>query len=338
MGTLYGRPIVEGDENSIGTHEILAQKEEGNKVVLLERNSEGKLVEISPNKFMFLWSVKDPSHSTYEYIDNTLYAPSCVYGEAEDLKQIFNHCIDRFYASSTSGTIMENSYYMIGLPADLSGSFAKSIWVPCLHKEEAWYDLNMTRNIIKKGIESMLDNMYGTNIKYTEYKKFDVTCCNTGIIPIFLFMFHHYLPMAFDKSGVVQGFYNKLKEGGASFGTDYECENLKPINTNCKEEKVENNFVIPYSVHSYKSEDFQSYEYLNCTIACPPLFVCPLYNGAFALFKPSNDSHKAVFIKCIDFDMKFWRNLIGMPESKVIPTKLGMQIFLDDDQTSWYEG
>lgn len=290
VGTLYGKPLVEGDPNLVRGSEILVNKED-KYITLAARNKQGEISTVSnvstvakqfANVGLFM------NATTMEYIVRSTYTPT-------SLEEVFRPVPNIIYTNN-SDTITFTIAEIAEVLSDLFG-FINTLDLDV----NVWTDRESLKEKIRESyiLEGKPQSNHN-NIPTAGFATF---------WPAFIGF----------KQGILQGASSIIgDEGGTRM---VEVSSLSLNNSNSKGEKIEDTFDIlgvgtPGNLPNITIDD-------SYILACKPLlFISPFVNGVFVLAALQGTTN-LVLVNCMSMDTGFMREELGVPESMVIPCKEG---------------
>lgn len=289
VGNLYGRPLVEGDPNYIKNKEILVKKE-GKFVTLAERQR---------NELLTLSSISDTGEN---YGDIKI---AMVLYPTEGLKIDIIYNPDTLHAVAKKvPTLAYSSDYKCAeafeytIDSELFMLYFKDVEIA---KDDKWFDRNILVNLIKDNVVSAY------NYEVPGIKR---------LAPLIFFR----VPFASFKDGILKGI-GTTKENTKA-GAKYP-QNICFSSANYKGDSVEDKFEIAGYVENEAMNVATDESYI--VVKNSLMTFSPLVNGIFTIGTLAGTSD-LVLINCMKMDLKFVREMLGLPESVVIPCKEGEYI------------
>lgn len=291
IGKLYGRPLVEGDPNCINNKDILIKKED-NFITLAERKK-GRLQTLSNV------STTGKNYGMFKLAMETSSVPSVV-----KVTSVYNPCTlkEAFFTLST--LCMVDSESAIAVDEELSDSIEILYTSGARLDKDVWLDKETIKNLIK---ENMVDTASELTLEFPGLKYFTPIICIT-------------FPFASFKDGL-------LKEVGSTKNS-YRMEegwvyDIYFSSINYKGDTVTDKFDIAGYEKSKAMDKATDESYI--VVTSPILILSPLVNGVFVIGKLAGTTD-IVLINCMQMDTKFMREMLGLPESVIIPCKEGEYI------------
>lgn len=296
VGYLYGRPVIEGDENEINAHEILAKKEDGYITLAANNNGLKSISHISSAGENFgdlvLGMGITKNSTVYVYVEEVLNPTTL-----EDLFFFLK------YNSLNGTTITPNNSMPLSYMIAETGGF------PFLNStitaENTWKDQAFIKQYIEDSFSSFSD--------CTPLSPYH----DIQIVPIFSISGGEALCYSF-KKGILQGIWTKESQeftilGIGSLGVGNKCSVVK---TNTKKVEVEDIFYIAGDTYVYSQGVIDTDEsYIACNN--PILFMSPFVNALFVLAVKA-DTNTPVLVNCMNINTKPLREVFGIPENRVI--------------------
>lgn len=293
VGTLYGKPLVEGDPNLVRGSEILVNKED--KYITLATRDKGDMKSLSDFSSMegrfynieVMYSSRNPENTR---VIKTHYNP-------DTLEKMFSNLPYISYDSSTGGitcfiryTFSSSKIFNYCTGSDYLGS-------------TVWLDRQESKEKIKEFLNTLEPSQY-TGYLYP-INKLD------GIRITMAFRNGHFKGIIFNDTA----HFSYQEFLSSPIGSS------SVIFTNDKGEETDDSFGIVGSKTNPSTLTIDG----SYVTGRPLLLISPLVNGMFVLgtFKGSKD---LVLMNCLELDMKHLREVLGIPESMVIPCKEGEYI------------
>lgn len=290
--------MVEGDINCIKTPEILV-KQENKSITLAERGSRG-MKSISDQS-----SVEDRYGDIKISIDTGTYTITIdSYSNPETLKEVFSFVPTVMYDSSIGLDVIEEQ----GLLGTNYTSISRIAWI----KQD---ELALTPRNVWIGTEDIPDKIKGLKVQTISTKALNFK----NLLPVW----YIYVPYAAFQNGHLKGICSK--NDNTYYGDHTPNGSYIFYDTNYNGEEVEDSFaIIGRSNNVNVSTDVPTDEnYIQAFQAF--LIASPLVDGLFTI-AVHKETDALVLVKCLDMDMSYYRNLLNIPESMVIPCKEGEYI------------
>lgn len=290
IGKLYGRPLVEGDPNCINNKDILIKKED-NFITLAERKK-GRLQTLSNV------STIGEDYGMFRLAMETSSVPSVV-----KVTSVYNPCTLKEAFSTLPTFCMVDSESATAVDEDISEDIQLLYIVKSMGKD-VWLDKETIKKIIKENMKSYTSEL---TLEFPGLKYFTPTICIS-------------FPFASFKDGL-------LKEVCTTSSNSYIqstfIDKVYFSNINYKGDIVTDKCNIAGGVVNRVLNKATDESYI--VVKSPLLILSPLVNGVFAIGKLAGTSDM-VLINCMQMDTKFMREMLGLPESVVIPCKEGEYI------------
>lgn len=297
VGILYGRPLIEGDVNYIKSPEILVRCE-NKSITLAERGGRG------------MKSISDQSSAEDRYGDIKLAINAVTYTVTIDsysnpktLKEVFSFVPSVMYDSS------------VGLDISEQGLIAGSVSLLSSLVYAMQDELSLTPINVWIGTEDIPDKIKELKVQIIATKALNFKY----LLPVW----YIDVPYAAFQNGHLKGIWSSIQNN--YYGSNTLQGSYIFYDTNYKGEEVEDSFAIMGTMNNANviipvtpDENYiQAYR--------PYLIVSPLVDGLFTI-AVHKETDTLVLVKCLDMDMSYYRNLLNIPESMVIPCKEGEYI------------
>lgn len=295
IGKLYGRPLVEGDPNCINNKDILIKKED-NFITLAERKK-GRLQTLSNV------STIGKDYGMFSLTIITVF-------NHYDIKvtSVYNPCTLKEAFFTLPNLIMVDSEGAAVMDINIS-EFTQLLYVPEKSiDKDVWLDKETIKNLIK---ENMVDTTSELTLEFLGLKYFTPIVC-------IQFPFASFKDGLLKEVGSTENSY-RMEEGGV-----YD---IYFSSINYKGDTVTDKFDIAGVEKSKAMGKATDESYI--VVKSPLLILSPLVNGVFVIGKLAGTTDMTsdmVLINCMQMDTKFMREMLGLPESVVIPCKEGEYI------------
>lgn len=295
VGTLYGKPVVEGPENELKAFEIIAKKE-NDYITLAAKNKKGGEIK-SLSTFS---SIGENYGDCIMAVNQDIYfIKTKLVINPKTLKDVF--CLDFIRKSDDKATI---SFF---IQSSLDVYLVDDSYLSA--DQSSWKDKDSIR-------QCLLNLCSSYNSDDVEHK---YIFNNIRAVPLFFYISGQpedtSIKFAF-KNGCIQGaFANK----GANMlihnmFTESTISGIA-VKTNYKGDEVQDTFhILGTSVNT----EVPYMDSSHIALCRPILLISPFVNALFAVAIKSDDN-TLVLVNCLDINTSFLRKLYGISEYAVIP-------------------